>query len=162
MAARRVQPRRSARRVHVHPHRHRQAQRRRPASLARRSAPNPPPRSATLDWRSAELALRAGWSRQSPDEYHTIADQGHSALHPGSKVTQRISQVRQAPLPAPQPHREHVRPPQDLAAMATCGKMMPTVFFSAVALTVTAIFRLRPARPDPMSATLILCRRPAT
>jgi len=43
------------------------------------------------------------------------ADWFRDALHPRPPIPQRAGRIRQAPLPAPQPHRDHVRPPQGLA-----------------------------------------------
>jgi len=57
-----------------------------------------------------------------------LADRGYDAdwfrdaleekgikLHTRPKIAQRTHQIRQTPLQAPQPHRDHVRPPQGLA-----------------------------------------------
>jgi hypothetical protein len=50
---------------------------------------------------------------------------GAAALHPGSQIAQRAGQVRQAALPVPQPHRDHVRPPERLAPRRKSLRPMP-------------------------------------
>src|SRR3546814_17203899 len=54
-----------------------------------------------------------------------LGGKGQHALHPGPENTEQDRQIRQAPLQTPQPHRDHVRPPQGLEAGRNTLRSVP-------------------------------------
>ena len=67
---------------------------------------------------------------------------GAEALHSSTKIQKHSHQIRQAPLPKPQPHRDHVRPPESLAPRRHPLRSMPNRLFSVIALAATVTFWL--------------------
>lgn len=67
-------------------------------------------------------------------------------MPPGAEIPQQTHQIRQAPLPRPQPIEIMFRRLKDWRHGATRYDCCPTVFFPAVALAVTVIFWLRSMR----------------
>jgi hypothetical protein len=72
----------------------------------------------------------------------TLSKPGHPALHTGAQIAQRTGQIRQAPLPATQPHRIRFGRLKDWRRVATRYDRCPIAFFSAIALDATVIFWL--------------------
>ncbi len=71
-----------------------------------------------------------------------VERQRDTPLHPRSDVTRKGCPLRQAPLQAPQPHRDHVRQLKDWRRIATRYDRCAKTFLSAVALAATVMFWL--------------------
>ena len=61
------------------------------------------------EWLIADRGYDADLFREA------LKDKGIRPLHPGPEVTREDGPLRQAPLSAPQPDRDHVWPPEGLA-----------------------------------------------
>lgn len=83
-------------------------------------------RCASLVGQPAEcrMASRGPWLRRRLVQ-RSIERQRHTRLHPRTKAAQDDRQIRQAPVQAPQPHRDHVRQAQGLAARRNQIRQMP-------------------------------------
>jgi transposase len=60
-------------------------------------------------WLLGDRGYDADWFRDA------LQAKGIQPCIPGRKIPQRAGPIRQTPLPATQPHRDHVRPPQGMA-----------------------------------------------